>query len=65
MEYIRSSAQPRHCIFCEPEQPVPDRERLLLHQSAHVVVLLNRFPYAPGHLMVSPVSPMVLVTAAT
>ena len=56
MEYIRSATQPGRCIFCEPEQPVPDSERLLLHRSSHALVLLNRFPYAPGHLMVAPVS---------
>jgi ATP adenylyltransferase len=42
------------CIFCESEPPVSDRERLVVHRSPHVLVMLNRFPYAPGHLMVAP-----------
>jgi ATP adenylyltransferase len=42
------------CIFCEPAQPVPDRERLVVFRGPRVFVLLNRYPYAPGHLMVAP-----------
>jgi ATP adenylyltransferase len=44
------------CIFCEPSEPKPDRERLILHRGRHAIVRLNRFPYAAGHLMVSPVA---------
>ncbi len=53
MEYVESAGT-RACIFCDPEPPRPDRERLILHRSASVQVLLNRFPYAPGHLLVAP-----------
>ncbi len=54
MEYIRSAGQPGHCIFCEPPKPASDRERLILLRGERTLVLLNRFPYAPGHLMVAP-----------
>jgi ATP adenylyltransferase len=53
-EYIEGAHAPRGCIFCEPESPKPDRERLILHRGRHVFVLLNRYPYAAGHLMVAP-----------
>ncbi len=53
MEYV-SSADPSGCIFCDPEAPVSDRERLILHRGPRVLCLLNRYPYAPGHLMVAP-----------
>ena len=42
------------CIFCEPAPPRSDRERLIVHRGSHVFVLLNRYPYAAGHLMVAP-----------
>ncbi len=53
MEYVTSAA-PGGCIFCEPDPPVADPERLVLHRGREVFCLLNRFPYAPGHLMVAP-----------
>ena len=42
------------CIFCDASGAKPDRERLILHRGRHTVVRLNRYPYAAGHLMVSP-----------
>lgn len=61
MEYIRSlgksDAGGAGCFICEaagaltPEQM---RQRLVLWQSEHCVVLMNRFPYTNGHLLVAP-----------
>jgi ATP adenylyltransferase len=54
MEYVRSGDAAEGCIFCEPTRPRADRERLILHRGGHCFVLLNRYPYAGGHLMVVP-----------
>jgi ATP adenylyltransferase len=53
LEYVAGAAAAR-CIFCEPAAPVSDRERLILARGERTFVLLNRFPYAAGHLMVAP-----------
>lgn len=53
MEYILS-AKTSSCIFCFPPEITVDRERLLLHASEHVLVMLNRYPYSNAHLMVAP-----------
>lgn len=53
MEYLQSPKS-KGCIFCELPSEEPQRERLLLQRSRYVFVLLNRYPYAPGHLMVVP-----------
>lgn len=53
MEYVGSDGS-KDCIFCEPEPAIPDRQRLILMRERRVLVLLNRYPYAPGHLMVTP-----------
>lgn len=57
VEYIRSAGRtPRGCIFCATEPPESDEERLILFRGESVFVLLNRFPYAAGHLMVAPLA---------
>jgi ATP adenylyltransferase len=53
LEYVAGAPAAR-CIFCEPAPPVSDRERLILARGERTFVLLNRFPYAAGHLMVAP-----------
>lgn len=43
------------CIFCNfPGSPAHHRENLVLVANAHVAVMLNRYPFAAGHLMVMP-----------
>ncbi|MBX3027462.1 HIT domain-containing protein [bacterium] len=41
------------CIFCDAPAADP-QAALVLAASAHAVVMLNRYPYANGHLMVAP-----------
>ena len=52
MAYVGERA-PRECIFCAVTTGDP-RERLLLGTTAASVVMLNRFPYQNGHVMVAP-----------
>ena len=52
MAYIGGPASPG-CIFCNALTGDP-RERLLLCTTASSVVMLNRYPYASGHLLVAP-----------
>lgn len=42
------------CIFCELPERDADRENLLLARSEHAFVMLNNYPYNPGHTMVIP-----------
>ncbi|GFO56928.1 hydrolase [Geomonas sp. Red276] len=51
MEYITESKQPE-CIFCREGD---DRQLLILHRTELVMVMLNRYPYVNGHVMVAPV----------
>jgi len=42
------------CIFCPDGAGADDRERLILARSDYSLVMLNRYPYTGGHLMVAP-----------
>ncbi len=42
------------CIFCKLPKEKDDQKNLILHQSRHSFVVLNKFPYNSGHLMVVP-----------
>ena len=57
-EYISkaSSDKPQAaCIFCEAQQdPARDAEYLVIHRGAHNFVILNKYPYISGHLMIVP-----------
>jgi len=53
MEYIEGPKQ-GGCIFCLPQDPAGDRARLVLHRGKKSFVMMNRFPYSNGHLMVAP-----------
>lgn len=53
MEYILND-KPADCIFCLPTDTVTDRERLVLYRTPLSLVMLNRYPYTNGHLLIAP-----------
>src|SRR5689334_5505000 len=56
MEFIKAE-KIEGCIFCRfPAETgeEADRRNLILGRSAHAFVILNRYPYNNGHLMVIP-----------
>ena len=53
MEYILSP-KPDGCIFCLPDSQDEDAERLVLHRGKYNFVIMNKYPYNNGHLMVTP-----------
>ena len=54
MAYILGP-KPDGCVFCAARDGDDDRAHLVVARGDHVFTVLNRFPYAPGHLMVLPV----------
>jgi ATP adenylyltransferase len=55
MEYILSDKEKTRCIFCTGNCRTDDEERLILHAGAMSIVMMNKFPYNNGHLLVAPV----------
>lgn len=58
MDYIRSLAKSDEgCFICEAAagaSPQEQRERLVLWMTEHSIVVINRYPYTNGHLLVAP-----------
>jgi ATP adenylyltransferase len=53
MKYILSD-KTQGCIFCELPKQKEDRENLILYRSTGNFVIMNRYPYNNGHIMVVP-----------
>jgi ATP adenylyltransferase len=53
LEYIQGADEQEGCIFCRAAAG-NDEEGLVVKRGELAFVLLNRFPYASGHLMVAP-----------
>ena len=54
MEYILADKSGDGCIFCSKPAEDQDRENLILYRGNHAFIILNRYPYNAGHLMVVP-----------
>ena len=52
IEYIRS-AKGEGCIFCQKPTEKRDRQNYILFRGKKNFVMLNRYPYNPGHIMVA------------
>jgi ATP adenylyltransferase len=53
-KYVTKGVAPGQCIFCNALASTSDEEHLLVHRAEYNFVILNRFPYSSGHLMVAP-----------
>lgn len=53
MEYIENE-KPEGCVLCLPTETGCDRERLVLYRTDFSFVMMNRYPYTNGHLMIAP-----------
>jgi ATP adenylyltransferase len=56
MEYIEAPHREEDgCIFCEKPAAGDDEKAYILERSGTAFVILNAYPYNPGHLMVAPI----------
>jgi ATP adenylyltransferase len=56
-EYIASAgeADSTACIFCKlRDEPDNDEANFVVHRASHNFVVLNRYPYISGHLLIVP-----------
>ncbi|MDR0466066.1 MAG: HIT domain-containing protein, partial [Deltaproteobacteria bacterium] len=53
IDYILSP-KPDACVLCVPLHNTEDERRLVLYRGRRMFVIMNKFPYNCGHLMVTP-----------
>lgn len=53
MEYILGPKE-QECIFCALPAQQNDRDNLILYRGKNCYVIMNKYPYNNGHLMVVP-----------
>jgi ATP adenylyltransferase len=53
LEYIEKADELEGCVFCVSAAG-DDEKMLIVHRGETAFVLLNKFPYSSGHLMVAP-----------
>jgi ATP adenylyltransferase len=52
--YLSGGRREKGCIFCSARDASDDASRLVAYRGRHNFVVLNRYPYNSGHLMIVP-----------
>jgi ATP adenylyltransferase len=52
--YVSQSIPDEQCLFCRIAASDQDKDNYVLLRAEHNYVLLNRYPYTSGHLMIAP-----------
>jgi ATP adenylyltransferase len=53
IRYIQGE-KPKGCILCDKPADDKDKENYILYRGTKNFIMLNAFPYNPGHLLVAP-----------
>jgi ATP adenylyltransferase len=52
--YVATAEKARSCVFCDAVKAGDDEKTLIVHRGQHCFVILNAYPYTPGHVMIVP-----------
>jgi ATP adenylyltransferase len=53
-QYVTETGRTDWCVFCAAAQSKDDKKALVVHRAKWNFIILNRYPYTIGHLMVVP-----------
>ena len=54
MKYITKSTKEEGCVFCNALAKPDNDENLIIARDERAFVIVNKFPYTSGHIMVAP-----------
>ncbi len=52
--YVTAAEGAKGCIFCDLPKLGDDRSARIVYRGKHCFIILNTFPYTPGHSMIVP-----------
>jgi hypothetical protein len=52
--YVTGAERTTGCIFCDLAQPGDDEKRRIVYRAKQCFIVLNTYPYTPGHVMIVP-----------
>jgi len=53
-DYVKNACKMKECIFCAASKRKSDKKDFILYRGKYNFVILNKYPYSPGHLMIAP-----------
>ncbi len=53
-KYIKRKDSDKECVFCRAANDEPTFDTLTVYKSEHSMIVLNKYPYNTGHLLVIP-----------
>ena len=54
MRYIENADEEEGCIFCLKPKENADKDNLILYRGEHGFIIMNKYPYNNGHLLIVP-----------
>ncbi len=56
MKYISNAAKETGCVFCNALKKPDNDQNLVVLRRTHSFLILNKYPYTSGHIMVAPLA---------
>ena len=56
LKYVRKLVKPKGCVFCQSAQAEMSVKTLCVYKTKYSQVVVNKFPYNSGHLLVLPLN---------
>ncbi len=63
-QYLKQGSQPDGCVFCRIAGSDEDETNLVVLRGEHNFVVLNRYPYTSGHILVVPYDHLATIEQA-
>ena len=62
--YVAEASKDDGCVFCRSLEANDDRQTLIVQRAEKNFIILNRYPYTSGHVMIVPYAHSAELTAA-